>query len=90
MIEQPNLGDSKPKKTEKTQLPETSDIITEKFLSGNMTDDEHRDLMSSAGPEDGDGTYVWWDGDIEHKKWDNGYREYRSKETNNKWQPYKS
>jgi hypothetical protein len=65
---------------------EISDIITQHLLSGNMTEEEWDDICSNC-PEESD-CYQWWQGDGEHRKWDNGYHEYRNKETEYKWKPY--
>ncbi len=67
--------------------PEVSDIVTDNFLSGRMTNEERRDLMATDGPEDSD-CYQWRENGMEHRKWNNGAREYRCADTQWRWQIY--
>lgn len=71
------------------RLPEVVDIITGSLRSGHMTEAEWSDIVSAAGPEDGDGSYQWRENGVEHRRWYNGAREYRSEETQYRWQPYR-
>ncbi len=63
------------------------DIVTDALISGRMTKKEREDLMSSAGPEDDDGSYQWWENGVEYRSWNGVKSEYRSKETNWSWEP---
>ena len=68
------------------RIPEVDEIVTDRLLSGRMSQEEWDDLDHC--PDDSD-CFDWWENGVKHRKWNNGAREYRSQETKWRWKPYR-
>ena len=70
------------------KAPEVSDLNSATLVSGEVSEREwawfQEDLREADCPEESD-CYQWWEGSIEHRKWNNGARDYRSAETQWRW-----